>query len=183
MTERLPNNGETAWGDILGANDGTGGFLRVAHNDDGTQILPGGSFLIADLGIQLGLTSFDSVNATWTLNTSAGADLAIDGGDSTKVNIATDGLYQVIFNCQAGQTAAGPITEVLYGMKLNGSPVTNDVTWLGTDSSAGLISLTNIWVFPFSAGDFLQFYASVGSSADTWKIAGGSQNLMIYRFA
>lgn len=37
MTERLPNTDETNWADILGANDGTGGFLRVAHNDDGTE--------------------------------------------------------------------------------------------------------------------------------------------------
>lgn len=37
MTERLPNIGETSWHNVLGANDGTGGFLRVAHNDDGTN--------------------------------------------------------------------------------------------------------------------------------------------------
>lgn len=36
MTERLPNTDEDNWADILGANDGTGGFLRVSHNDDGT---------------------------------------------------------------------------------------------------------------------------------------------------
>lgn len=36
MAERMPNIGESAWHNILGANDGSGGFLRVTHNDDGT---------------------------------------------------------------------------------------------------------------------------------------------------
>lgn len=36
MTERLPNAGESTWQNILGANDGSGGFLRVTLNDDGT---------------------------------------------------------------------------------------------------------------------------------------------------
>lgn len=35
MTERMPNIGEASWHNILGANDGSGGFLRVGHTDTG----------------------------------------------------------------------------------------------------------------------------------------------------
>lgn len=103
MAERMPNIGESAWHNILGANDGSGGFLRVTLNDDGTlrptlgqSITPAALSANQDDWAPTGLSTASviraSTNASWNLT---GLTAQTDGRTIIIQNIGSNNLLLI----------------------------------------------------------------------------------------
>lgn len=185
MTERLPNLGETSWGNILGANDGSDGFLRVSHNDDGTQLYPGASYLIADIQAATGNTDGGTFFETFVLNTSVGTDFAIDGGDATKINFAAD-CWVII----SSAPEIGPDTALVTSISvdLQATPPVTALKIAETQIEAEIGP--NGWYQPITtppvfipAGTVLQLNLFVRTSAGTWSEFGETAAFQIVRVA
>ncbi len=187
MTERLPNLEETSWGNILGANDGTGGFLRVAHNDDGTQLHPGASYLYAQASDSIGNVNNVHINPEWNLLDVDGDDLQIDGDDATLIEFLTTGWY-----VKEVEASILPVTgDALIRSELDfGETVTFSfpLYWLVTggtypvnaQSQLSFTSEPTKW----TAGQKMTVEVKgVTASAGTWDLVGSSSFLRVVRVA
>ncbi len=180
VTERLPNNDETGWGDVLGAGDGSGGFLRVAHNDDGTPLYPGASYLIADTVDQTGLLDGSSHYGQFALKASAGSDISINGGDNTKIDFATTGWYDLNYRFLCGPESSGLPFDVEIAALVNGASITSAM-WKADVSVPEFLTVPVVTLQEFMAGDYLQFFGQLYMNppeTDTWNYTGDNTGFL-----
>lgn len=140
----------------------------------------GSSYLIANTATQAGLASTFDVNGQFTLASSAGADIEVDGGDNTKINILTGGWYSLLVHAKV-TADAGSLTHVEATLSsVNIGPLrdldfTGSVTFWNVPIAVPAVAL--------QAGDVISFNVGAACGGDTWSWGGDSGALRIVRLS
>ncbi len=152
---------------------GTGGGFAI-----------GSSYLRGDGVTQAALVSGVLTFHTWTLLDSAGADIAIDGMDNTKIDIATAGWYSVYYDVETFPENLGVLADSFTYLLLNGQSI-NQLAGadVGLDGTSGTYrQMQNAWTaLELAALDVLQAKTVASVGADTWAMR--TANLTVLRLA